>query len=143
SHIESLQKRFGTRIFYFSQDVLSPRIATGIARGIVARRLDVKWGTDMRPERSLTAARCAELVAGGQLSAALGVESASPRLLSLIDKGIPVEAVADAVVSLSQAGVAVEAMCFSDFPTETTREAMQTVRFVEGLGEELSLFILG
>jgi hypothetical protein len=142
-HVEGLQKRYGTRVFYFSQDVFSPRIATNIARGIVARGLDVKWGTDMRPERSLTPSRCAELVAGGQLSAALGVESASPRLLSLIDKGIPVEAVADAVVNLSQAGVAVEAMCFSDFPTESTREAMQTVRFVEGLGEELSLFILG
>jgi hypothetical protein len=142
-HVEALKNKYGTRIFYFSQDVFSPRIATNIARGIVARGLDVRWGTDMRPERSLTPGRCAELVAGGQLSAALGVESASPRLLSLIDKGIPVDAVAEAVVNLSQAGVAVEAMCFSDFPTETTREAIQTVRFVEGLGEELSLFILG
>ena len=142
-HVEALKDKYGTRVFYFSQDVFSPRIATNIARGIVARGLGIKWGTDMRPERSLTAERCADLVAGGQLSAALGVESASPRLLSLIDKGIPVEAVADAIVNLSQAGVAVEAMCFSDFPTETTREAMQTVRFVEGLGEELSLFILG
>jgi hypothetical protein len=34
-------------------------------------------------------------------------------------------------------------MCFSDFPTETVREAMETVRFVESLDEELSLFILG
>ncbi len=142
-HVEALRQKYGTRIFYFSQDVFSPRIATNIARGIATRGLDVKWGTDMRPERSLTPSRCAELVAGGQLSAALGVESASPRLLSLIDKGIPVETVADAVVNLSQAGVAVEAMCFSDFPTESTREAMQTVRFVEGLGDELSLFILG
>ena len=142
-HLEALKKQHGTRIFYLSQDVFSPRIASSIARGIVARGLDVKWGTDMRPERSLTPERCRELVAGGQLSAALGVESASPRVLSLIDKGIPVETVHDAVVNLSSAGVAVEAMCFSDFPTETTREAMQTVRFVEGLGDDLSLFILG
>ena len=142
-HIETLKNTYGTRIFYFSQDVFSPRIATNIARGIVRRGLDVKWGTDMRPERSLTPGRCAELVAGGQLSAALGVESASPRVLSLVDKGIPVEAVADAIVHLSRAGVAVEAMCFSDFPTESYREAMKTVRFVEGLGDELSLFILG
>jgi hypothetical protein len=142
-HVASLKARYGTRIFYFSQDVFSPRIATNIARGIVERGLDVKWGTDMRPERSLTEARCRELVAGGQLSAALGVESAAPRVLSLIDKGIPVEAVHDAVVNLSGAGVAVEAMCFSDFPTETYREAMETIRFVEGLGDDLSLFILG
>jgi hypothetical protein len=142
-HLEALQQKYRTRIFYFSQDVFSPRIATNIARGIVQRGLEVKWGTDMRPERSLTQERCADLVAGGQLSAALGVESAAPRVLSLIDKGIPVEAVRDAIVNLSQAGVAVEAMCFSDFPTETVREAMETVRFVESLDGELSLFILG
>jgi anaerobic magnesium-protoporphyrin IX monomethyl ester cyclase len=142
-HLEALKKQYGTRIFYFSQDVFSPRIASNIASGIVERGLDIKWGTDMRPERSLTAERCRQLVLGGQLSAALGVESATPRVLSLIDKGIPIEAVESAIVHLSQAGVAVEAMCFSDFPTESYREAMETVRFVEGVGDDLSLFILG
>jgi hypothetical protein len=142
-HLQALQEKHGTRIFYFSQDVFSPRIATNIARGIAARGLGIRWGTDMRPERSLTPERCRELVAGGQLSAALGVESAAPRVLSLIDKGIPVEAVRDAVVHLSEAGVAVEAMCFTDFPTETYREAAASVRFVEGLADDLSLFILG
>jgi hypothetical protein len=142
-HLEALQKRHGTRIFYFSQDVFSPRIATRIARGIVQRGLDVKWGTDMRPEKALGEERCRELVAGGQISAALGVESASPRVLSLVDKGIPIEAVETAIVNLSRAGVAVEAMCFSDFPTESYREAMETVRFVESRGDDLSLFILG
>jgi hypothetical protein len=142
-HMQALASKHRTRVFYFSQDVFAPRIATEIARGVVRRGLDLRWGTDMRPERSLTPERCAELVAGGQLSAALGVESAAPRVLSLVDKGIPIEAVKDAITHLSDAGVAVEAMCFSDFPTETTREAMQTVRFVEGLDEHLSLFILG
>ena len=142
-HLEALKNKHGTRIFYFSQDVFSPRIASNIASGIVERGLDIKWGTDMRPERSLTAERCRQLVLGGQLSAALGVESATPRVLSLIDKGIPIEAVESAIVNLSQAGVAVEAMCFSDFPTESYREAMETVRFVEGVGDDLSLFILG
>jgi len=142
-HLQTLQKKHGTRVFYFSQDVFSPRIATNIARGIIARGMTLRWGSDMRPERSLTPARCAELVAGGALSAALGVESAAPRVLKLIDKGIPVEDVQNAIRNLSHAGVAVEAMCFSDFPTETYREAMQTVRFVETLVGDVALFILG
>jgi hypothetical protein len=142
-HLEALQKKHGTRIFYLSQDVFSPKIALRISRGVVARGLKIRWGTDMRPERSLTPAVCAELVAGGQLSAALGVESASPRVLKLIDKGIPPDDVANAVRSLSGAGVAVEAMCFTDFPTESYREAMSSVRFVEGLRDDLALFILG
>ncbi len=143
THLEALSRRHGSRVVYLSQDVFSPRIASAIARGIRARGLDLRWGTDMRPERSLTKERCEELVAGGALSASLGVESASRRVLSLIDKGIPAEDVRTAIQNLSAAGVAVEAMCFSDFPTETVREALETVRFVDGLADDLSLFILG
>jgi hypothetical protein len=142
-HVEALAARHGTRIFYFSQDVFSPRVATSIARGIRERGLGIRWGTDMRPERALTKERCAELAAGGALSTALGVESAAPRVLSLIDKGIPANDVRTAIQNLSAAGVAVEAMCFSDFPTETYGEAMETVRFVDGVKDDLSLFILG
>jgi len=141
--LTALQQRHGTRIFYFSQDAFAPRIAGQIARGIVERGLELRWGTDMRPERSLSPERCAELVRGGALSAALGVESASPRVLSLIDKGIRVEDMRQVIENLSEAGMAVEAMCFSDFPTESYREALATIELVRGLTPHLSLFILG
>jgi hypothetical protein len=97
----------------------------------------------MRPERSLGPERAAELARGGALSTAIGVESASPRVLSLIDKGIPAGDVRHVIRSLAGAGIAVEAMCFSDFPTESYREALETVRFVRELRDHLSLFILG
>jgi hypothetical protein len=61
----------------------------------------------------------------------------------LIDKGIRIEDIERVIVNLSQAGMAIEAMCFSDFPTETYREAQQTVRLLERLSPHLSLFILG
>jgi anaerobic magnesium-protoporphyrin IX monomethyl ester cyclase len=142
-HVEALSSKHGVRIFYFSQDVFSPRVATNIARGIKARGLKIRWGSDMRPERSLSPERCRELADGGALSTALGVESAAPRVLALIDKGVPVETIRNAIVNLSDAGLAVEAMCFSDFPTETYREALETVRFIRGVSGHLSLFILG
>jgi hypothetical protein len=142
-HLAELSKRHGATIFYLSQDVFSPRIAGQIAREIKARGLPLRWGTDMRPERSLTPERCEELVAGGALSTALGVESAAPRVLTMIDKGIPADDVREVIGNLARAGVAVEAMCFSDFPTETYREAMETVRFIRGVEGDLALFILG
>jgi len=141
--LTALQGKHGTRIFYFSQDAFAPRVAGQIARGIAERGLELRWATDMRPERSLSPERCAELVRGGALSAALGVESASPRVLSLIDKGIRVEDMQRVIENLSQAGMAVEAMCFSDFPTESYREALATIELVRGLTPHLSLFILG
>jgi anaerobic magnesium-protoporphyrin IX monomethyl ester cyclase len=142
-HLVALRDKHDCRVFYFSQDVFSPRIATAIAKGIRARDLGIRWGTDMRPERSLNPERSKALFEGGLLQTALGVESAAPRVLSLIDKGIPAADVKTAIESLSSAGVAVEAMCFSDFPTETYREAIETVDFVQGVRDHLSLFILG
>jgi len=141
--LTSLQQKHGTRIFYFSQDAFAPRIAGQIARGIIERGLKLRWGTDMRPERSLSPERCAEFVQAGALSAALGVESAAPRVLSLIDKGIKVEDMRRVIANLSEAGMAVEAMCFSDFPTESYREALATIELVRELTPHLSLFILG
>jgi hypothetical protein len=141
--LSSLQQKHGTRIFYFSQDAFAPKIAGQIARGITERGMKLRWGTDMRPERSLSPERCAEFVQGGALSAALGVESAAPRVLSLIDKGIKVEDMRRVIENLSQAGMAVEAMCFSDFPTESYREALATIDLVRHLTPHLSLFILG
>lgn len=142
-HLAALKKKYGARVFYFSQDVFSPRIASNIAKGVKERGLGIRWGTDMRPERSINPARAKVLAEGGALQTALGVESAAPRVLSLIDKGIPIEDVKRAIVALDEAGVAVEAMCFTDFPTETYREAMQSIDFVRGVRRHLSLFILG
>lgn len=142
-HLALMQRAHGARVFYFSQDVLSPRLAVAIARGVEERGLRVRWGSDMRPEKALTRERCRTLAAGGALQLALGVESASPRVLKLIDKGIPVGDVRRAIVNLAAAGIAVEAMCFSDFPTETFREARETLQLVRDLREHLALFILG
>lgn len=142
-HLGALQREYGARVFYFSQDVLSPRLALAIARGVEERGLRVRWGSDMRPEKALTPERCRTLAAGGALQLALGVESASPRVLELIDKGVGVGDVRRVIVNLAGAGIAVEAMCFSDFPTETVREAKQTLQLVGDLREHLALFILG
>lgn len=142
-HLRGLAERHGTRIFYFSQDSVAPKTVLKLARAVRDAGLPWRWGTDMRPERYLTAERCAELAEGGALAMALGVESAAPRVVKLIDKGVAVDDVAGAVANLAAAGVAVEAMCFTDFPTESYREALATLRFVEEHRDALALFICG
>jgi hypothetical protein len=142
-HLAQLSARFGTRYFYFSQDSVAPKTLSKLADGIVARGLDIRWATDLKPERYMNAERAQMLKKAGAVACALGVESAAPRVLKLIDKGRPIEEVRQVVAHLAQAGVAVEAMCFTDFPTETQKEAMATVRWLEQLHEEIALFILG
>jgi hypothetical protein len=142
-HLKGLSAKHGVRLFYFSQDSVAPKTVLKLARAIRDEGLPWRWATDMRPEKTLTPERCQELAEGGALAMAYGVESAAPRVLKLIDKGVPVETVEKAIVNLAEVGVAVEAMCFTDFPTETYKEALATMRFVEGLREHVALFICG
>ncbi len=142
-HLRALSARYGTRHFYLSQDSVAPKTLLKLARGIVDAGLDVRWATDLKPEKYLTAERAETLRQAGAVACALGVESAAPRVLSLIDKGAPIEAVRDVVANLSRAGIAPEAMCFTEFPTERADEAMATLAWLDDLRDEIALFIVG
>jgi hypothetical protein len=142
-HLQALRDKYGTRWFYLSQDSVAPKTLLKIAQEISRRGLDLKWATDLKPEKYLTAERAQALRDGGGVACALGVESANPRVLQLIDKGAPVATVKETIRHLAQAGLAVEAMCFTDFPTETYAEAMETLRLIEELRDEVALYIVG
>jgi len=142
-HLQGLSRRYGARLFYFSQDAMAPAFALRVAGALTSSGLSVRWATDMRPEPVLSRDACKKLARGGLISAALGVESASPRVLRLINKGTAPDTVQKAIAHLARAGVAVEAMCFTDFPTERAAEALATVRFIGALRSHIALFICG
>jgi anaerobic magnesium-protoporphyrin IX monomethyl ester cyclase len=142
-HLAGLNRAWGCRTFYFSQDAFLPQTARKIAKALNAADISIRWGTDMRPETALTPECCRDLKAGGAISVALGIESAAPRVLERINKGISLKAMGTAVKNLAEAGIAAEAMCFRDFPTETYTEAHRTLSFIETMRDQLSLFICG
>jgi hypothetical protein len=142
-HLRALSSRYRTRHFYLSQDSIAPKTLVKVADALTAAGLDLRWGTDVRPERSLTASCAEALRKGGAVACALGVESGNRRVLKKIDKGVDVPVVSEVVQHLARAGVAVEAMCFTDFPTETGDEAMDTLRFLRHHRESIAGFIVG
>jgi hypothetical protein len=142
-HLGALSARHGTRYFYLSQDSVAPATLCRLADALARSGLDLRWGTDLRPEAYLTPERCHGLRRGGAVACSLGVESASPRVLRLIDKGITPAGAAKAVRNLARAGIAAELMCFTDFPTETFAEAMATLGFLERHAPHIAAFIVG
>ena len=142
-HLGALSARYGTRFFYLSQDSVAPKTLGRLADALAGSGLDLRWGTDLRPEAQLTPERCAGLRRGGAVACSLGVESASPRVLRLIDKGVTPSVVGKAMRNLARAGIAAELMCFTDFPTETFDEAMATLRFLDEQAPHVAAFIVG
>jgi anaerobic magnesium-protoporphyrin IX monomethyl ester cyclase len=142
-HLRGMSAKYGTRHFYFSQDSVAPKTIVKLAKAIADAGLSIRWATDLKPEKYLTAERAEVLRAGGAVACALGVESGSPRVLELIDKGAPIEVVANVVERLNDAGIAAEAMCFTDFPTETHDEACATLDFLADHRARLGVYIVG
>jgi anaerobic magnesium-protoporphyrin IX monomethyl ester cyclase len=142
-HLRALSARHGTRTFYFSQDSVAPKTLVKLAQALADSGLDLRWATDLKPEKYLSAERAEILRKGGAVACALGVESGNPRVLGLIDKGAPVAVVSDVIERLDGAGIAVEAMCFTGFPTERYAEALDTLRFLEERHDQVAAFIIG
>jgi hypothetical protein len=143
SHLQTLGARYGSRLFYLSQDTLTLRQGLALAQGLKASGGGLRWASDMRPEGGLTSEGARELASGGCLALSLGVESGADRLLGLIDKGVTTAVVSRAIRTLAGAGIAVEAMAFTDFPTETGPEALETISFLESHRSEMALFVCG
>ncbi|MDB4994126.1 MAG: yliB [Myxococcaceae bacterium] len=141
--LRALKEKHGTRYFYLSQDSVAPKTIVKIAQAMIDEAIDIRWATDLKPEKYLTTERAETLRKGGAVACALGVESGSQRVLDLIDKGAPVEVVADVVDRLSAAGIAAEAMCFTEFPTETHAEALSTLEFIDERRDRLAVYIVG
>jgi len=143
SHLTALSQKYKTHYFYLSQDSVAPKTLLKFAEALSEQGAKLRWATDLKPERYLTVERAQALLRGGAVACALGVESAAPRVLKLIDKGQPIEVVREVVDRLAHSGIAVEAMCFTDFPTESGEEALQTLRFLGEERSDVALFIVG
>jgi radical SAM superfamily enzyme YgiQ (UPF0313 family) len=142
-HLRALAERHGTRWFYFSQDSVAPKTLLKLAQALVEAGLGLHWATDLKAEKYLTLERAETLRKSGAVACALGVESGSPRVLKLIDKGAPPAVVGDVIERLGSAGVAAEAMCFTEFPTETHAEALETLAFLGEHRQAIAVYIVG
>jgi hypothetical protein len=142
-HLRALSAKHGTRHFYLSQDSVAPKTIVKLAQAIIESGLDIRWATDLKPEKYLTRERAETLRQAGAVACALGVESGSDRVLKLIDKGAPVAVVSTVIGHLSEVGIAAEAMCFTDFPTETHDEAIETLAFLGDRSDRLAVYIVG
>src|SRR5262249_5985915 len=51
AHLGDLSARHGTRYFYLSQDSVAPKTIVKLADALADAGLDLRWATDLKPER--------------------------------------------------------------------------------------------
>jgi radical SAM superfamily enzyme YgiQ (UPF0313 family) len=143
--IEAVTRRWKSDVIYFVVEDMPPPLFKQLPAALKARGLSVKWWTDARLERNLfTDELCRDLYASGCRRIAFGFESASQRLLDLMEKGTSIDEADGILRRLAAAGISNTLYTMIGFPTETPDEARLTLEWLRAhkdVVDEVSLRI--
>ena len=117
--------------FSFSE----PRVVE-ILEGVLDHGLEVSMWIETRADM-LTRKLIGLMKRAGVHTVALGLESASPNVYPVLNKGIEPEQIGQVTRLALEAGLEVELFCQFALPNETKQDALSTLRFVKDCGVKI------
>lgn len=131
--IETIVAQTGENGFHFVDEAAPPALLRDLAIEILRRQLTVVWWTNIRFEKNFSPDLCRLLKAAGCIAVTGGLEVASDRLLTKMQKGVTVAQVARVADAFTQAGIMVHAYLMYGFPTQTAQETIDSLEMVRQL----------
>lgn len=131
--LETAAARFPAgAMLHLTDSALSPALLGHIAEVIRERQLPLRWHGFVRLEARFGEPEFArQLAEGGCAMLQWGLETASPHLLDLMDKGVTVGQARQALRSCAAAGIKNYAYLLFGLPTETDADREATLAFVQ------------
>jgi anaerobic magnesium-protoporphyrin IX monomethyl ester cyclase len=125
---------------YLAVDAISPAFLRKMCDTIENNGIKLAWSADIRLEKKFLNPEWPKFMRrAGCVALSYGLESASQRILDLIDKGLSINIVPLILRNMKSEGIACQLMCFTGFPTETIEEARQTYDFLTANAENWAL----
>lgn len=131
--MEEQIEKTGETGFHFVDEAAPPSIMKELAIELLKRKLKVTWWANIRFESSFTHSLCQLLSLSGCVAVSGGLEVASNRLLTLMEKGVSVEQVAKVCNHFTEAGILVHSYLMYGFPTQTAQETIDSLENVRQL----------
>ncbi len=128
--IEILRNKYGTKYITFYDEAIHPVRLKKIAAEIMERHMDIRWEATLRGEKEFDREIADLAFKAGARLLSFGLESACPRVLDLMCKGIDINVFREVLRYSAEAGIWNYAFFFTGFPTETEEEAMKTADFI-------------
>jgi anaerobic magnesium-protoporphyrin IX monomethyl ester cyclase len=133
--------RYGVKRFFFCDDAVPIRTMLEVARMVDEELPSITWAGEARLEGDLSGEIILSLKRGGCREIIFGLESASQRVLDMMNKKNVVADDLAILKSCSECGLAVNMQTFIGFPTETIDEALKTVELL--IENERAIFSYG
>ena len=141
AEVAYIKEKFGAKEIAFYDDVFSldKKRAYDIAEGIIKQGLKIHWTCETRVnlvDRELLR----HIKQAGCYAIAYGIESASPEILDILDKGVTPEQAESAVHMSREAGLQTIGYFMLGSPGETPETIRQTIRFARKLRVDFAQF---
>jgi len=128
--LKKLNSLYGAKNFYFVDEAIPPIFAKNIAKYNSDNNLGFSWYGEMRLESYFDDEYFKTIKEGGCGLLFFGFESASTRVLDLMQKGTKVEDISKIFALCGKYKIKNMPMFFIGFPTETKEEAEMTINLV-------------
>lgn len=133
-----------TPFVYFAVDAMSPSFLRRMCLAIERSSIDIQWSAELRLETKISDPNLAYMLKNaGCVAISFGLESASQRILELIDKGVQIGNVPSVLKSLKDVDIGAQMMAFTGFPSETELEAQTTFDFLREQKNNWALAMVG
>ena len=138
--MQVIHRQTGARMFLLWDSLAPPKTLRAVAREIKSRNLGFYFFGETKFEKTyLNREFVREMGEGGCRFLQFGMESASERILDLIDKGNKTEEIDRMLDHLAEAGIQTSLTWFIGFPTETEEEARRSFDFIEARRHKITL----
>ncbi len=129
--IEQLVQKYNIRNFNIFDDALSPNFLDKFSEELIKRNLKIHYVCFLRFENNLTFKLLNKFYKSGLDAVFFGLESASNKILKLIDKGINPEVAERIIKDCYKIGIKAHVGIIIDFPKETEKDLLETLNFIE------------
>jgi hypothetical protein len=134
--MEQVIAQTGHRGFHFVDEAAPPSVLKDVAKELLKRKIGISWWTNIRFEKAFTEDLCRLMAMSGCIAVTGGLETASDRLLKLMNKGVTVRQAAQVCDHFSKAGIMVHAYLMYGFPTQTQQETIDALEIVRQFFQE-------
>lgn len=129
--IEKLAASQGVESIEFVDDAIPPAFARSLSDELIKRNCKIKWFGYARFDNGFDEPLLARMHQSGCVGLKFGLESASPRISGLMNKGIDLENAAKLFEITARVGIIPQAAFFFGFPGEQREDIWETVKFIE------------
>ena len=128
--IKNLLDKYPLKELIISDPAISPNQMMRISREIIKETIKVSWWCWTRLDKHFTKEIFELAKKAGCRSVSFGMESASQRLLDLVQKGVNLDTAKRVLKNCHEAGIEAQLQMMVGLPTETKEEALETISFL-------------